>query len=183
VASWKAPTLVKDWITATEANAMEKIHPSFISGDLRELVKHPYLMMACQYWESEDDQHEKYQEPYEWTSYNDEEILGGYADDGSDYAYWDKLGYAKHDDYTHWPCSVLKEESDGAYTVRILQTPFSENAPWERNDVPRILTGYRRANMYFFVKPFAADQHLPGAFRHPLGIRDELFPEHWKNLA
>jgi hypothetical protein len=37
--------------------------------------------------------------------------------------------------------------------------------------------------MYFFVKPFAADQHLPGAFRHPLGIRDELFPEHWKNLA
>eukprot|EP00521_Asterionellopsis_glacialis_P020229 CAMPEP_0195336930 /NCGR_PEP_ID=MMETSP0708-20121125/16562_1 /TAXON_ID=33640 /ORGANISM="Asterionellopsis glacialis, Strain CCMP134" /LENGTH=150 /DNA_ID=CAMNT_0040407765 /DNA_START=72 /DNA_END=525 /DNA_ORIENTATION=- len=27
-----------------------------------------------------------------------------------------------------------------------------------------------------------SDQHLPGAFRHYIEIRDDIFPPHWKNL-
>ena len=173
----------KRWITAVEANNnMDEILPEFISGDLRETVNHPYLFTACQYYASESDEHENYQEEYaEWTELSDEKILKYYAERGTDYGYWDKGGYSTHGDYTHWPCSVLYEEQMGTYTVRIHQSIYEDTLPWEENDVPRILTSYSRANIHYFVKPFAGDQFLPGAFRHPLGIPDEMFPDHWKN--
>jgi hypothetical protein len=41
---------------------------------------------------------------------------------------------------------------------------------------------YPPASVRYFTKPYKSDQHLPGAFRHPIEIRDDLFPEQWKNL-
>lgn len=35
----------------------------------------------------------------------------------------------------------------------------------------------------FVHKPYASDMHLPNAFRHPIMIPDEIFPEKWKNDA
>lgn len=70
------------------------------------------------------------------------------------------------------------------YIVRMHPAPFSDDElPWHTNDVPRILQNYPRQGIHYFVHPHAIDQHLPGVFRHPIGIRDEMFPDQWKNLA
>jgi hypothetical protein len=185
VISWVPPEKPSQhWITAKEANEnMQEILSEFISGDLRKTVDHPYLFTACRYYPSEVDEDEVYQESYEeWVDKSDENILRWYSDVGTDYDYSTDLGYQTHHDYTHWPCSVLYEEQLGTYTVRIEQSPFHDTMPWHENGVPRILTSYSRANIHYFVKPYAADQFLPGAFRKELGIPDDMFPEHWKNL-
>lgn len=187
VKTWKPPKSVKDWITAVQANEVtDRILPEFMAGDLGEEVDHPYLFTACQYYSSTADRHSVYQKGHDgWWDLTSQEILSTFADDGSSYGYSHKdLGYAKHDDTSHWPCSVLLEENPvkGSYTVRIHQNPWEEDTPWETNEVPRILTGYARSDIHYFVKPYASDQNLPGAFRHPLGIPDELLPDQWKNL-
>lgn len=186
--NYKPPKAVNGWISAKEANDItQEILPAFISGDLRETVSHPYLFTACQYYASESDEHKVYNGKVynsdQWQSLTDEEILKTFAESGIDYGYWDERGYTKHSDYTHWPCSVLKKDSDGKYTVRIHQSPYHDDTPWEWQGLPRILTSYDRANIHYFVKPYAADQFLPGTFRHPLGIPDDMFPSRWKNMA
>jgi SET domain len=45
----------------------------------------------------------------------------------------------------------------------------------QRTDVPR-------SAIRFFNRPYTTDIHLDTAFRHSIGIPDELFPEQWKNL-
>lgn len=35
----------------------------------------------------------------------------------------------------------------------------------------------------FVYKPYASDMHLPNAFRHSIGIPDDIFPEKWMNLV
>lgn len=118
-----------------------------------------------------------------WKDWSDKKILDKFAEDGAKFGYPDDaLGYSKHDDTSHWPCSVLLKEKEGIYTVRIHQNPWENELDWEKNDLPRILTGYKRSDIHYFVKPFASDQQLPGAFRYPLGMPDGMFPEQWKNL-
>ena len=34
----------------------------------------------------------------------------------------------------------------------------------------------------FVNKPYTSDIHLPGAFRHPIGIQDHFFPQAWRDL-
>jgi hypothetical protein len=59
----------------------------------------------------------------------------------------------------------------------------AENDPLGRNleehgavvDVPREAFAY-------FQRPYASDAALPGAFRRPIGIPDDLMPDKWKNL-
>jgi hypothetical protein len=49
------------------------------------------------------------------------------------------------------------------------------NVTWvRRQNVPR-------SALSFFDKPGRTDMHLPYAFRHVIGIPDEIFPEQWKN--
>lgn len=49
------------------------------------------------------------------------------------------------------------------------------NVTWvRRENVPR-------SALSFFDKPGRTDMHLPNAFRHAIGIPDEIFPEQWKN--
>lgn len=191
VKNWKPRDRPKNWITATEANAhADHILPEFVAGDLRGYVEHPYLFTACQYRRSStrsstgDHRDEYKKRNKKWKDLSDEEILAKYAEKGDIFGYrHEDLGYAKHSDLSHWPCTVLmKENSEGMYTVRIHQNPWKSKLPWEINDVPRILTGYQRSDIHYFVQPYKSDQQLPGAFRHPLGIPDEMFPEQWKNL-
>jgi hypothetical protein len=39
-----------------------------------------------------------------------------------------------------------------------------------------------RSAIQFFDAPYTSDLHIEGAFRHPIGIPDEIFPSKWKNL-
>ena len=82
-------------------------------------------------------------------------------------------------------CRLIRQEDDGdgLYTVRIHQTPFERDADWHHNQLPRILTGYHREGIHYFVKPGRSDQHLPGVFRHSIGIRDDMIPDDWKDLS
>mmetsp|Transcript_9644 Transcript_9644/g.18615 ORF Transcript_9644/g.18615 Transcript_9644/m.18615 type:complete len:204 (+) Transcript_9644:158-769(+) len=187
VKAWKPREHPKDWISAVDANSVtDRILPEFVAGDLRGTVEHQYLFTACQYHTSLADRKDVYRKPNNaWKDLSDKEILDLYAESGVPYGYpRDDLGYAKHDDTSHWPCTVLSKEGEqGTYTVRIHQNPWEEiEMHWERNKVPRILTGYKRQDIYYFVRSYHSDQQLPGAFRHPLGIPDEMFPEHWKNI-
>lgn len=155
-----------------------------VSWNLRENVHHPYLFTGCQYWESHFDGHPVYGESPEvsWEEMDDEEILALYSDPFPILDF-DIHEYSFHMDRSHWPCSVIgQEDEEGTtYTVRI-HAASDSSPPWDRNDLPRLITNYPREGIYYFVRPFESDQHLPGVFRHPIGIRNEIFPPQWKNL-
>lgn len=184
VANWKPAPMIDSFISAKDANEKKgPILDMLVSGDLRQAVDHPYLFTGCVYHEKDADSHWVYDtEESNWQKLSDSELLETYGGDGSGFHYSSDRGYTKHHDLTHWPCSVLRQEKDGSYTVRIHQSPYEYQQKWDENDLPRILTNYPRESIHYFVKPFSSDQHLPGVFRHPLGIRDEIFPTHWKNL-
>ena len=187
VREWKPQPRPKDWITATQANEnTERILPQLIAGDLRNTVDHPYLFTACQYHKSKADNSAAYSEPNkDWPSLKNEEILDRYAESAASYGYpRHDMGYKKHSDTSHWPCSVLLEDEEtGTYTVRLHQNPWEDVMPWQKNNVPRLLTGYRRENIHYLVRPYKSDQQMPGAFRHPIGFPENIsFPEQWKNL-
>lgn len=202
--TYRPPQQVDGWITAKEANAEDKILPQFITQDLRTTVNHPYLFTACQYFASIVDENEyppdgEHQEisSDEWKDWSDEKILQVFSNTGTKFIYKDKYGrtdqgYSRHRDKSHWPCSVLREEEGEGmdamgnpttfYTVRIHQSPFKDETSWHESDLPRILTNYSRSSIHYIVQSYAGDQFIPGAFRHAIGIPDEMFPEQWKNL-
>jgi hypothetical protein len=149
-----------------------------VTGDLRKTTNHSYLFTGCQYWPSDQDEHDVYQQDEEWESWDDNRILKTYSDNGNSTSYSD---YSRHYDHSFWPCSII-EKTSKAYTVRIHQSQFEDEQPWSQNNVPRILVEYPREAIHYFVKPRMSDQYLKGAFRHSIGIPDSMFPEHWKNL-
>jgi hypothetical protein len=196
VKHWIPPETSDHFISAQEANARDgPILDEFLSGDLRKTVDHPYLFTGCQYWEpssteknsnSNDANYANYAEPNKkWMEMSDEEILERYSNSGAEFVYG-KGGYVDHDERSHWPCSVIRQEENGLYTVRIHMSPLRGVEPatteWNENDLPRILTNYRQESIHYFVKASAIDQKLPGVFRHPIGIPDDMFPKQWKNL-
>ena len=179
--TWKPPGLV---MSAKEANDQDAPPDFLVSGDLRTLLNDEgkHLFAGCQYWLTEWDEDEIWgKNDSMWKNRTDREILKLFADDGSDFA----GSYAAHKDMSYWPCIVIRpeDETDSTYTVRIIQSPFEENQPWATNNLPRFLTNYPRESIHFFVRKSAGDQYLPGVFRHKIGIPDDIFPEHWKNLA
>jgi hypothetical protein len=48
------------------------------------------------------------------------------------------------------------------------------------NNEIHIVTHVPRAAIRFSDKPGTTDQHLPGAFRHEIGLPESLVPEAWK---
>jgi hypothetical protein len=158
-----------------------------VSGDLRKEVDHPYLFTGCQYWETNQGINSNFTEPNKsWKKMSDADILATYSTSGKEFVY-DEGGYVDHEERSHWPCSVIREEAKGRYTVRIHMSPLRDVEPattvWSENDLPRILTNYNQASIHYFVKASAIDQKLPEVFRHPVGIPDDLFPKQWKNLG
>eukprot|EP00536_Pseudo-nitzschia_multiseries_P015474 jgi/Psemu1/246888/estExt_Genewise1.C_8940007 len=187
---WHPPEKMANFATVYELNhKQEPIAKHLISGDLRKTVEHPYFFLGCQYWtEDGPDYSEKWYHKTDkpWTSLDDEQILAKYSENGNEFGYDDETGYINHREYSHWPCSVLKEHDDGTYTVRIHQSPLdsykTEETIWSKNDWPRILTNYRRESIHFFIKPESQDHMLPGVFRHHVGLPDGIYPEQWKNM-
>jgi hypothetical protein len=197
---WKPPTIGDNFVSAQQANQQKgPIVKELISGDLRTTMDHPYLFTGCQYRESTsstmestsadlaDTSHGNYTKPNpNWKKMSDNEILATYATSGEDFVYGER-GYTYHLEHSHWPCSVLLEEGDGKYTVRIHQSPLRgvrpSETPWNENGVPRILTNYSQDSIHYFVKASAIDQKLPNVFRQPIGLPYGLFPEQWKNKA
>mmetsp|Transcript_13380 Transcript_13380/g.37689 ORF Transcript_13380/g.37689 Transcript_13380/m.37689 type:complete len:765 (+) Transcript_13380:99-2393(+) len=187
---WHPPEKIANFKTVQELNhKQEPITNDLISGDLRKTVGNPYFFIGCQYWTEFISDYSKawYQKTETpWESLDDEQILEDYSDDGSDFVYSDRTGYINHEEFSHWPCSVLKAHDDGTYTVRIHQSPLKDESTrktnWAKNNLPRILTNYRRESMHFFVRPESQDHMLPGAFRHHVGLPDGIYPEQWKNL-
>lgn len=183
VTSWQAPPSTDHFVSARDANDNAgPILPELVSGDLRARVNHEYLFTGCQYSISEQDEHSNYaQKDFDWKVLPDDQIIELYADDGTPHRY-NGRSYSRHWDRSHWPCTVLRQEDEHTYTVRIHQSPLESDTTWYRSGQPRILTHYPRTSIHYFVKPFKSDQHLPGVFRHPMGIPDGMFPEQWKNL-
>jgi hypothetical protein len=167
------------------------ILPSFVSGNIRDETDHPYIFTACIYYPTEMDEHEIFEDTnVDLDAMSDEELLDNYADDGSMF----EGTYSSHQEGTYWPCHVLLEEkkhnddededdNELRYTVRIEQRDHDgiEQQPWDENNLPRYLTNYPRSSIHYFAKPYESDQHLFHTFRHYIGIRDEIFPAHWKN--
>lgn len=188
VANWKPPhkdVHVSSWITAKEANQLREIPAELMAGDLRNEVDHPYLLVGCVYHASKEPDYKKqiYRRPNpDWENLSDKEILQLYSTSGDTYRDFD---YSMHDDRSHWPCSILQKQSDDGddYIVR-MHTPWwrEREMPWDANGVPRLLEHYPREAIHFFAGPYETDQQLPGVFRHSIGIPDEMFPQHWKNL-
>ena len=117
---------------------------------------------------------------------SDEKILETFASPGDGFVYAGNEGYVDHEEYSHWPCSILKSGKEkGRYTIRIHMSPLKGAEPsetsWNKNEVPRILTNYPQESIHYFVKPSATDQMLPNSFRYPIGFPHKLFPKQWKN--
>jgi len=189
VNSWEpdeASLHLKDsWISAKEANDNRSVTlKKFVANDLRGgSPEHEHLFTGCHYWADEQDNHDFYnRKDKNWKNLEDKQIIETYADDGNRYSKNFDKHYQFHRDHSFWPCEILKEEKRNTYTVRILQNPFEEDQPWEKNEVPRLLVNFSVEGIRFFVKPYHSDQHIKNTFRHPIGIPDDMFPEKWKSV-
>lgn len=180
-------------MTVQDANDREDPIPkNLISGNLRETVDHPHIFLGCvfytDFYEEIDYGGARYKNEEaratDWKGWDDEKILKFFGEDGSGYEYPEpELGYITHDEYSHWPCSVLKDEGNELYTVRIHQTPLrTRETLWTKHNLPRILTNYDRESIRYFVKSEDQDHTLPNAFRHHVGVPEGIFPDHWMNL-
>jgi len=133
------------------------------------------LMTGCWYWEENDDDIENFKD--DWKKLSNHEILKKFSINGKH--------FIKKKDHHYgymWPCSVVSQDDDSSYTVRIFQSKTHDDTKWERRNLPRLIRRFPRNSIQYFTKPYRSDQHLPGAFRHYIEIRDDIFPPHWKNL-
>ena len=79
-------------------------------------------------------------------------------------------------------CSILARtlEHDGSITysvaIRIEVENDDESTSVEKFHVPR-------EAILFFDLPYTTDIHLPNAYRHEIGIPDEIFPKAWRDLS
>ncbi|KAL7579790.1 hypothetical protein ACA910_021924 [Epithemia clementina (nom. ined.)] len=83
------------------------------------------------------------------------------------------------------PCRVIERHGTKYkdvffYTVQILNRYGLR--PGERLSSPLIVTHVPRKAIRFSDKIYTTDQHLPHAFRHTIGLPDDIFPDAWKDL-
>jgi len=99
----------------------------------------------------------------------------------------DGSSFAKDDgdaDQNFWPCTVYKRSEDlDKYTVRILQSPAEEETWWTEAHKPLFLTDLSRDCIRFCDKIYSSDLYLSNAFRHFIGIPNDIFPEAWKSIT
>eukprot|EP00547_Thalassionema_nitzschioides_P012338 CAMPEP_0194259980 /NCGR_PEP_ID=MMETSP0158-20130606/44910_1 /TAXON_ID=33649 /ORGANISM="Thalassionema nitzschioides, Strain L26-B" /LENGTH=653 /DNA_ID=CAMNT_0039000001 /DNA_START=1 /DNA_END=1959 /DNA_ORIENTATION=- len=148
VAHWSKKRLRS--LSAKEANNAEQVPSALITNNLKETANDSYLFTGCQFWLTDEDDDEHWKKPNEkWKSLSDEDILKAYSSDGSQYG---PGSYARHSDFNYWPCSIIREDGDNTYLVRIEQSPFFEDENWHVNELPRLLSNYPRESIHFFVR-------------------------------
>jgi len=146
------------------------------SKDVRtavEELKAPYpknIYTACAYFHGQTE----IQLPGNWRELSDEDILQNYS------VTYQKFSLATGGLQEDKTCQILfREENENdvndpsMYTVLFL--------PYEHGD-QLIVSGYPERYIKFNMKLYSSDQHLPKAFRSPIGIPDEIFPIEWKNI-
>lgn len=186
VANWKPPvdSTFQSYVSPTELNEKEGPFEMLVSGDLREKVDHPNLFTGCIFWETNFDEESRWSiTDLNWEQLDNITLLERFAsNDGAEY-FGD---YEDQHDGSYWPCSVIRSEDDdgSTYTVRILGPTrgHSHKPTWYKNRLPRFITKYPRESIRYFNGPYKSDQHVPGAFRHHIEIRNDIFPEQWKDL-
>lgn len=88
--------------------------------------------------------------------------------------------FSSNDEYG-LSCRILHREvrddkQSFVYTVEVdYVDAFGDSRPTKLSDVSRESIG-------FFDVPTTTDLRLPNAFRHPIGIPDEMYPEKWKDI-
>lgn len=139
------------------------------------------LLTVCLYWEIEE--HYEFPETYEtssdWVTWSDDEIIDTFSISGDAFV----RGSANEFDETWWPCEVYRRsENSDVMTVRIYQSLHEDETNWQRRSLPRFVTNLSKRSIHFVNRMETSDQHLPNAFRHPIGLPDGIFPEQWFNL-
>jgi len=94
-----------------------------------------------------------------------------------------KTGTVNETDYhgSKWqPCEVLRsEEINGTLRYTAAYTVYDDNGKVEKHDK---LTDAPREAFRFIDRPYTSDMFLPNAFRHPILVPDNMWPEYWENL-
>lgn len=108
-----------------------------------------------------------------------------------DWAFWQRTGVVNITDYhgLKWePCDVLRvrgDDSEGGgedslrYTA--VYTIANDNGNPDEARHEKLIDAPRQA-FRFMDQPYTTDMFLPHAFRHPMMIPDDMFPEYWMNL-
>ena len=83
------------------------------------------------------------------------------------------------------PCRIMERQATKYknvffYSVQILNRYGLRKE--ERLTSPLIVTHVPRKAIRLSDKIYTTDQHLPHAFRHAIGVPDDVFPEAWKDL-
>ena len=187
VENWKPPAEGSGFESHTSVTLANLKIPVEVSlTDVRE--EHSpegNVFTACVYRQDDEDEYEEWfsEQEYEdeWKEQDTSEIIKIFGRDGSQHGEPDFNG-------DFWPCSIVAlsrdddDDDDVSYVVRIFQNKSHPRTAWQEEELPRILVDYPPTSVRYFTKPYKSDQHLPGAFRHPIEIRDDSFPEQWKNL-
>jgi len=137
------------------------------------------VFATCVYWSGSLDYMAPFTHSTQWETWSDELIYSIYLRNGAEFT----IDETYHGELMFWPCSVISEDSNSAYIVRIDGTHFltEEKLPWDTAGVPRVLSSYPRESIQFYYQPYKSDQHSIKSFRHYIPVADELFPEIWKD--
>eukprot|EP00542_Grammatophora_oceanica_P001423 CAMPEP_0194070020 /NCGR_PEP_ID=MMETSP0009_2-20130614/87956_1 /TAXON_ID=210454 /ORGANISM="Grammatophora oceanica, Strain CCMP 410" /LENGTH=289 /DNA_ID=CAMNT_0038723257 /DNA_START=60 /DNA_END=926 /DNA_ORIENTATION=- len=178
VAQWRSPDRQgTGFESATRANhGLESTLPRLLSNDLRKEFEHPNLVCGCFYEATHVDYHPRWDMDFgNWMEMTDDELLQTYSDDGSRFV----NEYTTHRGGDYWECSLIRQDGNERFTVRIWPSHENEIPLWARNELPRYLTNYPQESIQVFHKQYHSDQHLSGAFRHHIGIPEEMMPKNW----
>ena len=154
VAAWKPPPGAEDYTYPAEMDETETLRT------LKEQKSNPYpdnlvTMCSTSDWEREKEKHIVWEEPDGWE-------------------WWEGMVY----------CHILEREmgehGNYVYTVAIDfdgNHEYDESIPLKDQYIDRRVP--RRA-IRFLEKPYYDDEHLKGAFRHPIQFPDHLVPDAWR---
>jgi len=88
----------------------------------------------------------------------------------------------------HWPeeiaeCNIVKRSYDESTKTYLYEVELWSNYHEEIDgkEIKYIDYDVPHNAIRFVDKPFFSDQHIPTAFRHPIGFPEELTPPFWKN--
>jgi len=178
----------EEWKSTKVLN--EELGPLVVASgiDMISTDSRGVLFTGCLYDPKDDDAWE-IDFVGDWESLSIGDIVDEFGTPATDSCVID----AKRDyrDGSFWPCVILERGhktdekevavEDDYYTVRILQSEAFKEQIWEKRQIPRIMTAFPRASIRHFYMPYKSDLHLSNAFRHHIELKDDIFPQHWKN--
>lgn len=92
-----------------------------------------------------------------------------------------------YDEASSLMCTIVKklgDDDDDSYLVRIVDWDDNdEDRTWDYSDDWETAWGIPRDAFFFEDLPYSRDIHQEWAFRHPMMIPNEIFPEVWKHVG